>query len=147
MIFEIPPELVFKILGYLDDITLRRLKKIGDDLDDMDDMESKIDKMIERGSVKVEHGLLLRNQFERVRDKLTGKGQLERIRNTPSVMQDYSNSQIPNQPPQRSSSGPPPGRSRRDSSSLRGGPSRPKSPGRTPSSRSRGPPSSYGDDY
>ena len=123
-----------------------------DDLDDMEDMEGRIDKMIERGSVKIEHGLLLRNQFERVRDKLTGKGQLDRIRSSPSVMSEYESGESAGMPssPQRNSRGPPPGmsRGRRGNVSSGGGTSRPNSGRRTPSSRmGSGPPSSYDEEY
>ena len=138
----------------------RRFKKFRkkmnrlDDLDEMEDMEGRIDKMIERGSVKVEHGLLLRNQFERVRDKLTGKSQLDRIRTSPSNHPAYPSERSvgkPSAPPQRSPGGPPSsvsrGRGGGGSGPPRGGAARPSSGRRTPSSRpGAGPPGSYGED-
>jgi len=47
----------------------RRLDEV-DELDELEGVELIIDKMILKGRVKVEHGILLRNQFERRREDL-----------------------------------------------------------------------------
>jgi len=42
------------------------------DVDILEEYEGDIDDMIMKKKIKVEHGMILRNQFERVRDKLSG---------------------------------------------------------------------------
>ncbi|MDP6011595.1 MAG: hypothetical protein QF707_07365, partial [Candidatus Poseidoniaceae archaeon] len=42
------------------------------DIDILEEYEGDIDDMIMKKKIKVEHGMILRNQFERVRDKLSG---------------------------------------------------------------------------
>ena len=68
----------------------KRMNKIND-IEDLEDLEEDIDAMIEKGSVKVEHAMLLRNQFERRREKLSGKSHMDRLfknsRSSPTV--DY----------------------------------------------------------
>ena len=60
-------------------VRFRGIRKRLDGLDDireLDPMEEFIDKMIAKGKVKVEHGLLLRNQFERIKEKLEGESKV-----------------------------------------------------------------------
>mgnify|MGYP001386115426 CR=1 FL=1 len=96
----------------------KRMNKI-DDIEDLEDLEEDIDAMIEKGSVKVEHAMLLRNQFERRREKLSGKSHMDRLfknsRSSPTV--DYQPEERLGGPPIRG----PPGR---------GGPPRRGPPGR-----------------
>jgi len=60
-------------------VRFRGIRKRLDGLDDhreLDSMEKYIDKMIAKGKIKVEQGLLLRNQFERVKEKLENESKI-----------------------------------------------------------------------
>ena len=111
----------------------KKMNKI-EDIEELEELEEDIDAMIEKGSVKVEHAMLLRNQFERRREKLSGKSHMDRLfknsRNTVEHQVEERLGVPPNRGP--SSRGAP----------SRGPPSR-GAPSRGPPSRgapSRGPP-------
>jgi len=53
------------------------------DADILEEYESDIDQMIMKRKVKVEHGMLLRNQFERIRDELSGGSSSAPSRSSP----------------------------------------------------------------
>ena len=71
------------------------------DLDILEEFEGDIDEMIMKKKVKVEHGMILRNQFERIRDKLSGGSSAAPTRASPP-QQGFGGSGGGGGPPERS---------------------------------------------
>ena len=81
----------------------KRMNKI-DEIEELEDIEVEIDSLIEKGSIKVEHAMLLRNQFERRREKLSGKSHMDRLFKNSREGVDYNIGERLGGPPNR---GPP----------------------------------------
>ena len=81
----------------------KKMNKI-EDIEELEELEEDIDAMIEKGSVKVEHAMLLRNQFERRREKLSGKSHMDRLFKNSREGVDYNIGERLGGPPNR---GPP----------------------------------------
>ena len=87
----------------------RRLENL-DEPGELDDFEEEIDELIGKGKVKVEHGLLLRNLFERTRDELAFSSTEQQLADRPSYeRQGHPPERGERMPEQRPKRGPPPG--------------------------------------